>query len=60
MAEDFYGEHFGKPFFPRLVEFMTSGAIWALVLEAPNAILGWRELMGPTNTQKAQEEKPSR
>ena len=57
-AEEFYGEHKGKDFFPRLVSFMTSGPIWALVLAKPGAILGWRALMGPTNVFKAREEQP--
>jgi hypothetical protein len=57
-AEEFYGEHYGKPFFPRLVEFMTSGPIWALVLARPGAIKAWRELMGPTNVFTARAEKP--
>lgn len=59
-AEEFYGEHYGKPFFPRLVEFMTSGPVWALVLSKPDAIKGWRALMGPTNVFKAREEAPRR
>ena len=37
-AEEFYGEHQGKAFFPRLVEFMTSGPIYALVLGREDAI----------------------
>lgn len=57
-AEEFYGEHKGKPFFPNLVNFMTSGPIWALVLAKPGAILAWREFMGPTNTQRARAENP--
>lgn len=57
-AEEFYGEHKGKPFFPNLVNFMTSGPIWALVLAKPGAILAWRALMGPTNVFTARAEKP--
>ena len=57
-AEEFYGEHKGKPFFPNLVNFMTSGPIWALVLAKPGAILAWREFMGPTNTQAARAKDP--
>lgn len=59
-AEQFYGEHAGKPFFPGLVSFMTSGPIWALVLERPGAIYEWRALMGPTNTLVARKEAPHR
>lgn len=52
---DFYAEHKGKPFFPTLVEFMSSGPALALVLARVEAIAAWRELLGPTNTQKAKE-----
>mmetsp|Transcript_32772 Transcript_32772/g.59385 ORF Transcript_32772/g.59385 Transcript_32772/m.59385 type:complete len:212 (-) Transcript_32772:410-1045(-) len=58
-AMEFYGEHYGKPFFEGLVNFMTSGPVWALVLAKEDAIKGWRSLMGPTNTFKAQEEAPT-
>eukprot|EP00899_Mesostigma_viride_P008692 jgi/Mesvir1/17824/Mv12918-RA.1 len=54
-AEDFYGEHKGKPFFEGLVQFMTSGPIWALCLVKENAIQEWRQLMGPTDSNKARE-----
>lgn len=57
-AEEFYGEHHGKEFFPKLVAFMTSGPIWALVLAKPGAILAWRALMGPTNVFTAREKQP--
>jgi nucleoside-diphosphate kinase len=33
-AEGFYGEHKGRPFFPALIEFMTSGPVMVQVLEA--------------------------
>lgn len=59
-AEQFYGEHAGKPFFAGLVSFMTSGPIWALVLAKPGAILAWRALMGPTNTLVAKKSAPKR
>lgn len=57
-AEEFYGEHYGKPFFNNLVSFMTSGPVWAIVLAKPDAIKQWRGLMGPTNCFKAREEAP--
>ncbi len=59
-AEEFYKEHAEKEFFPTLVNFMTSGPIWALVLAKPGAIPAWRELMGPTNSLNAKEEAPAR
>ncbi|MEE8057321.1 MAG: nucleoside-diphosphate kinase [Pseudomonadales bacterium] len=52
-AEGFYAEHKGRPFFPALIEFMTSGSVTVQVLEGENAILKNRELMGATNPQEA-------
>ena len=57
-AGEFYAEHRGKPFFPNLVSFMSSGPIVAVCLAKTNAIADWRALMGPTNTLVAREEKP--
>ncbi len=59
-AQDFYGEHKGKPFFETLVNFMTSGPVYALVLAKKDAIKEWRSLMGPTNSNTARAEKPKR
>ncbi len=53
-ASAFYAEHEGKYFFPRLIEFITSGPICALVLEAPEAIERNREVMGATDPDKAE------
>ncbi len=52
-AGGFYAEHEGRPFYPALVEFMTSGPVVVQVLEGDNAILANRELMGATNPQEA-------
>jgi nucleoside diphosphate kinase len=57
-AEEFYGEHAGKSFFGDLVSFMTSGPIVKLILEKEGAILGWRALLGPTNSLTAKTEAP--
>lgn len=54
-AEGFYAEHKERPFFPALVEFMTSGPVTVQVLEGENAITMNRELMGATNPQEAAE-----
>lgn len=53
-AEGFYGEHKERPFFPALVEFMTSGPVVVQVLEGEGAIVKNRELMGATNPQEAE------
>ncbi|MAZ66262.1 MAG: nucleoside-diphosphate kinase [Kangiellaceae bacterium] len=52
-AEGFYAEHKERPFFPHLVEFMTSGPVMVQVLEGENAILANREIMGATNPAEA-------
>ena len=52
-AEGFYGVHRERPFFPKLVAFMTSGPCVVMALEGDNAIQRWRELMGPTDSTKA-------
>ena len=59
-AEEFYGEHKGKPFFETLVNFMSSGPVYALVLARQDAIKEWRSLMGPTNSNTARAENPKR
>lgn len=53
LASGFYAEHEGKPFFPALIEFMTSGPVFIQVLEGDNAIAKNRELMGNTNPEEA-------
>ena len=35
----------GKSFFPELVEYMTSGPVYAYVLARVDAIRAWRQLM---------------
>ncbi len=52
-AEGFYAVHRGRPFFPDLTAFMSSGKVVILALEAPGAIARWRELMGATDPAKA-------
>ena len=53
MAEGFYAEHKGKPFFDKLINFMTSGPVVVQVLTGENAIKTNRELMGNTNPEEA-------
>ena len=54
-AEGFYAVHKERPFFGELVAFMTSGPAVVQVLEADNAVLKNRELMGATNPADAAE-----
>ena len=52
-AAGFYAEHEGRPFFPNLVEYMTSAPVFVQVLEGENAVIKNRELMGATNPSEA-------
>jgi nucleoside-diphosphate kinase len=54
VAGGFYAEHRERPFFPALIEFMTSGPVCVQVLEGEGAVLKNRELMGATNPQEAE------
>lgn len=49
VAEEHYGEHKDKPFFRDLVDFITGGPLVAAVIEGPDAIAQWRNMMGATN-----------
>lgn len=53
-AAGFYAEHEGRPFFPNLVQYMTSAPVFVQVLEGDNAVLKNRELMGATNPSEAE------
>jgi nucleoside-diphosphate kinase len=53
VAGGFYAEHRERPFFPALIEFMTSGPVVVQVLEGEGAIAKNRELMGATNPKDA-------
>ena len=52
-AEGFYAVHRDKRFFDNLTDFMSSGPIVVLALEAPDVIRRWRRLMGATDPAKA-------
>jgi nucleoside-diphosphate kinase len=54
-AEGFYAVHRERPFFASLTAFMSSGPAVVMVLEAPDAIRGWRTLMGATDPAKADD-----
>ncbi|MBP2654965.1 MAG: Nucleoside diphosphate kinase [Firmicutes bacterium] len=52
-AELHYEEHRSKQFFARLVEFIISGPLVAMVIEGPGAIKNVRHMMGPTDPAEA-------
>ena len=52
-AEGFYEIHMGKPFFERLLEFMTSGPVVEIILEHENCVEYVRSIIGDTDPGKA-------
>jgi len=54
-AEGFYAVHRERPFFKSLVEFMTSGPVVVSTLEGDDAIRRYRDLMGATNPEQADD-----
>lgn len=53
LARRHYAEHVDKPFFPDLLEFITSGPVVAMEWSGESAISVGRTLMGPTNPAEA-------
>ena len=53
LGEEHYAEHREKPFFGELVEFITSGPTWALVVEGEGAIATLRSTIGATDPANA-------
>ena len=49
LAQQHYGEHEDKPFFDDLVEFITSGPVFAMVWEGQDAVAQVRRMMGETD-----------
>ena len=54
-AEGFYAIHKDKPFFGDLIEYMTSGPVIVQVLQGENAVENYRNVMGATNPENADE-----
>lgn len=53
LAEKHYGEHKERPFFKELVDFITSGPVFAMVWQGENAVSVARQMMGTTNPKEA-------
>lgn len=52
-ARAHYAEHEGKPFYPRLIRYIQSGPIVAMVVQGYGAVAGARHMMGCTDPNKA-------
>lgn len=53
LAETHYAIHKGKPFYPGLIQYITSAPVMAMVWEGPNAIIAVRQTMGSTRPTEA-------
>ena len=54
-AREFYAVHRERPFYGELVEFMTSGPVFPVLLERESAITKLREVIGATDPAEAEE-----
>ena len=54
LAGKHYAEHVDKPFYDRLINYITSGPIIAMVLQGDNTVEGVRKLMGSTRPTDAE------
>lgn len=52
-ARKHYAEHVDKPFFPGLLEYITSGPVVAMVIEGKGVVEEVRKMMGKTNPKDA-------
>lgn len=53
ILKEHYSHLADKPFFPEIVEFMTSGPVLGMIVQGENAVKGMRNLMGPTQFEEA-------
>lgn len=53
ILRDHYAHMKDKPFFREIVEYMTSGPVFGMIVEGENAVAGMRVLMGATNPDEA-------
>lgn len=54
ILKEHYSHIADKPFFPELVDYMSSGPVLAMIVEGENAVKGMRILMGATKFEDAQ------
>ena len=54
LAEEHYEVHKERPFYPDLIEFITSGPVVAMAWHGEDAIAASRQLIGATNWEDAE------
>ncbi|KAJ1560341.1 Thioredoxin domain-containing protein 3, partial [Cladochytrium tenue] len=55
---ELFKEHEGRDYFPRLLEYMSSGPVLVMQLSKANAIKAWRVLLGPKDPKVARQDAP--
>ena len=53
ILKEHYAHIADKPFFPEILDFMTSGPVLAMIVEGESVVLGMRILMGATKFEEA-------
>ena len=53
LAEEHYSVHKGKPFYEKLIRYITSAPLMAMAWEGPKAVAAVRQSMGVTNPTEA-------
>jgi nucleoside diphosphate kinase len=59
LAELFYAEHKDKPFFGKLIDYITSGPVVGMCLARKDGIRHWGRVLGPTKVSDAKAKAPS-
>lgn len=54
ILREHYAHIADRPFFPEIVEYMTSGPVLGMIVKGENAVKGMRILMGATKFEEAQ------
>lgn len=54
VLREHYAHVADKPFYPAMEDYMTSGPVFAMVVEGTNVVKGMRILMGATKFEEAQ------
>uniref|UniRef100_UPI0037E7226E thioredoxin domain-containing protein 6 n=1 Tax=Semicossyphus pulcher TaxID=241346 RepID=UPI0037E7226E len=54
----FYLQHVDEDYFPALLQSMTSGPVLALALSRSEAVEHWKNILGPSDVNRAKEESP--
>ncbi|XP_034742448.1 thioredoxin domain-containing protein 6 isoform X2 [Etheostoma cragini] len=57
-VRQFYFQHVEEDYFPALLRSMTSGPVLALALARTGAVLHWKNIIGPSDVNKAREKSP--